>query len=1219
MSHISVLVSVIVLYLSLTLSGCMEYYVTPDSHNKTGCPIGKPCHSLKHYALNSSLLSNQENVSLLLLEGVHVLAHRRLIIFNTTELLIAGYRKAAVHIECRYHDCGIEIIDVTFLTIFQLKTKRNSQRLLIVVRVVRSALLQQLELDLLIIELIGETIDIDNSVLQMCWLTAACSPWYINNSIRPTKVTFLRSTLYSVSTKPSNDHNCTMYDLTLSFWRCTLFSNDDLLGVRDAIDLQFSKGSRVRLELKYTKYQGHMAVKPTLNNCVILIFDYCELIASESFINEFTSTIFITVEESWKTNNSVMVYIKDTNFTDSSTHVLTVEIPSLVTNRVNVTITNSILAHSLDISKTKTWEQSDSQPGVSFIYILLRNVTLQFVQHSIQYVQQPVIKVKYVNRMIMEDCKVINNRGTALEAYFSDITLSGNTVFANNTGKKGGALALYNSYIWLLEGANVSFINNRAEDVGGAIYVQQFSDTVLFSSEVSHCFFLMKNPNNYWNPVINMTGTIGMWFQNNYAEKGGDDIYGGTLHSPCMFLFPKSFLYEYWRYKRYTLDYIFHFNNSKTLSSITSEPKRVCLCDDQGLPRCADVEYILYKRVPPRYPGELFTVPAVVVGNDFGTTPGVVYSEILNSEGNVSLLQSQQVQEFKMHRKCVQLTYSVHSPLTTEISIKLSANHKSTIGWKSVRYLILEYSNNNKDISKDLLYRPVLIFVTLEDCPVGFIVTTATPYSCKCHPTLEENSITQCNITNHTGWVYRSGTVWVSAILGDNVTNGFVVHKYCPYNFCKPETTSLDLKFPNTQCVYNHSGILCGGCHGNLSLALGTSRCLPCSNSHVSLLIVFFLAGLALVFFIKVLDITVAKGTINGLVFYANIVWANKSIIFPTTETLHPFEQILQTFIAWLNLDLGIETCFIDGLDAYWKTWLQFVFPLYVWSITGVVIIASHYSTRASKIFGNNSVPVLATLILLSYAKLLRTIITSLGFSLLNYPEGTRVVWSFDGNVPYFSAAHTILFLVAVAALLILWLPYTTVLLTLQWLRRKSYLKPLRWINRWKPFFDAYFGQLKPKYHYWVGVLLLVRVALLILFATTSAILPRINILAIVIIGVLLLVHQVYTGSMYKVLYLSVLENSYIVNLTLLSATKLYIQADSPTNTPIIYTSIGIVFVQFLATLLYHTGIRINSVYVTYKRRHTDNTEVDRELRVVACAPHSMHYREPLLDSSVQD
>ena len=515
-----------------------------------------------------------------------------------------------------------------------------------------------------------------------------------------------------------------------------------------------------------------------------------------------------------------------------------------------------------------------------------------------------------------------------------------------------------------------------------------------------------------------------------------------------------------------------------------------------------------------------------------------------------------------------------------------------------------------------------MIDIPLEDCPTGFTLTTTPPYICTCHPTLEDNGITVCVISNHTGWVYRSGTVWVSDSFSVNETNTVVVHQYCPYDYCKPENISVDLKFPDIQCAFNHSGVLCGGCYGNLSLALGTSRCLPCDNRYVSLLIVFLFAGFVLVFFIKVLDLTVAKGTINGLIFYANIVWANKSILFPTTETLHPAQQILHTFIAWLNLDLGVETCFIDGLDAYWKTWLQFVFPLYVWSITGVVIIASHYSTRASKIFGNNSVPVLATLILLSYTKLLRTIITSLGFSLLNYPEGTRVVWSFDGNIPYFGAAHSILFLVALAALLLLWLPYTTVLLTLQWLRRKSYLKLLRWINRWKPFFDAYFGQLKPEHHYWVGLLLLVRVVLLVLFAATSAVVPRINILAIAVLGPSLFIYTSLRGLMYKSICLSIFEGSFIVNLTVLGVAKLYMLPNDPGHTPVVYTSIGVVFIEFLAIVIYHTWSRLKSTYLSYKRRHSEgeDTPTDRELRVVAAVPHNrMHYREPLLDSSVQE
>ena len=31
-----------------------------------------------------------------------------------------------------------------------------------------------------------------------------------------------------------------------------------------------------------------------------------------------------------------------------------------------------------------------------------------------------------------------------------------------------------------------------------------------------------------------------------------------------------------------------------------------------------------------------------------------------------------------------------------------------------------------------------------------------------------------------------------------------------------------------------------------------------------------------------------------------------------------------------IHLDLGIETCFYDGMDGYTKIWLQLAFPLYL-------------------------------------------------------------------------------------------------------------------------------------------------------------------------------------------------------------------------------------------------------------------------------------------------
>ena len=72
---------------------------------------------------------------------------------------------------------------------------------------------------------------------------------------------------------------------------------------------------------------------------------------------------------------------------------------------------------------------------------------------------------------------------------------------------------------------------------------------------------------------------------------------------------------------------------------------------------------------------------------------------------------------------------------------------------------------------------------------------------------------------------------------------------------------------------------------------------------------------------------------------------------------------------------------------------------------------------------GNNSVPVLATLFLLSYAKLFRTIITALSFTTLSTTHGSKAVWSADGNLDYLGPEHAPLFVVAAATLLFLWLP----------------------------------------------------------------------------------------------------------------------------------------------------------------------------------------------------
>ena len=152
---------------------------------------------------------------------------------------------------------------------------------------------------------------------------------------------------------------------------------------------------------------------------------------------------------------------------------------------------------------------------------------------------------------------------------------------------------------------------------------------------------------------------------------------------------------------------------------------------------------------------------------------------------------------------------------------------------------------------------------------------------------------------------------------------------------------------------------------------------------------------------------------LSGLVFYAN-VGVNCTVFLPVEPT-----NAFSIFIAWLNLDFGIE---YNGMDAYSKTWLQFVFPVYIWSLVGLMIAVSHLSCRFAKLLGNNPVSVLATLILLSYTP---TLFTALYITYLEYSGFNRIVWLYDANIDYFGEKHILVFVVAVLVFLFLFLLYT--------------------------------------------------------------------------------------------------------------------------------------------------------------------------------------------------
>ena len=731
-------------------------------------------------------------------------------------------------------------------------------------------------------------------------------------------------------------------------------------------------------------------------------------------------------------------------------------------------------------------------------------------------------------------------------------------IFSGNMGEgNGGALALYrrSTFQFVSHSATIKFIENRAGKRGGAIFVDDsgYIENNLPTVPLISC---------------HRQATPALYFINNTAKESGNEIFGGWIDWP----FKMSDIISSLNHTIPLLcdtKSVFSRLNDSDLSTVSSNPVRVCMCNN-STPNCNITTY-----TTTLYPGQSLQLEAVAVGQRYGTVSSTILADYTNSLTSLgSFARGQNIQA--VGRYCTPLQYTVMSSNAKETIYLHTENAFAIPNLQTGCDRCVLSEEKLQSILTDspdfkILFSNFTISVKLLVCPLGFLLIEKR---CTCHHTLVTNGLT-CNTSDFA--VYRPQTKWINATFEHTVNNtdyGILVHDYCPFDYCYNKDTSIKLESPQDQCDFNRSDILCGACRSNFSHVFGTSRCKRCSNLWVLLIVpTVILAGIALVAFLTILDLTVSIGIINGLIFYSNIVRANQAIFFPTKEN----NTFLNVFIAWLNLDLGVETCFYDGLDAYTITWLQFIFPFYIWLLVTLIIVSSHYSSTVSRWSGSNAVQVLATLFLLSYVKLLRLIITVFLSTVITYPDGyTRRVWLYDGNVDFLKGKHIPLFIAALMTLVVLTVPYTITLITIQWLQRhKSCKRVLFWVHKFKPIFDAHTGPYKSKHRYWTGVLLLFRVALLLIFTINLSGDPSVNLLAITVSILCFSMYFLYIGGPYESKLINLIEISFYFNACILSTTTIYRLKIESNSTAVTTVSTSIAFVIFMIIVFYHAIQRI--------------------------------------------
>ena len=810
---------------------------------------------------------------------------------------------------------------------------------------------------------------------------------------------------------------------------------------------------------------------------------------------------------------------------------------------------------------------------------------------------QPSVIAMYSSKenIVIRDCSFEANNITALTVVQSKVRISGNVSFTDNTAHRGAAMTFTRGGKMIVsEDSHITFKNNYARITGGAIYLTTTSSRIE-AYRGGHVFVITTE---CFLQVERGPTKHSLTFLNNRAGLGGNELYGGGLQDACndkCNLFPQ-------RTSETCLDEFLTVSDIKnsTLSNIhvSSDPSRVCLCVDEK-PDCLNIFKTIQTNGHGPYPGQTIEISAVVVGQNFGTVSGAVYAQLIISpfNNNTPKLSPGQDTQGVNHNSCNNLQYTINSPVENITIMLTSTKLKETFTvteqtFTETKKAYEEYKNNKRKtyFPQAILEYPVYINIPLEPCPPGFSITHKHPVTCDCVRQLRELPGVTCDIEDVT--IYRSGQVWVGQLKStfnetDNDQMNVVSARYCPFNYCKNGGIKIHLSHSHDQCNYNHSGVVCGECIHDLSLVLGSDQCLNCSNTYLLLLLPFAVAGVVLVAFIKLLDITVSSGFINSLIFYTNIVKVNEYIFLP-----HRTTNPITLFISWFNLDLGIETCFYDGLDAYAKAWLQFVFPFYLWCIAGLIIISARYSTRFARLTGNNSVPVLATLFLLSYAKLLRNVITILSYTTVDTAQCQKVVWSADGNIDYLGPQHIPLFTAAIATLILLWLPYTTLFLLAQWVCTINLSFITRMSMKLKPFLDAHYGPMTDKHRYWFGILLGVRIVILLISAASNF---SISAFSVCIAAGALVSYMAIGPPLYRNKHIAVFEVALFINLGLLGLTKFYVVSTDGNQTAATLTLLTVAFVQFLGLVLYRGYSTLKPVFTQYYQRLYNKEEEEED------------------------
>ncbi len=748
------------------------------------------------------------------------------------------------------------------------------------------------------------------------------------------------------------------------------------------------------------------------------------------------------------------------------------------------------------------------------------------------------------------------NNASVFLGIATDFYLTGKLLFMSNTALVGACFQLHSfSHIFLAEGANISFTNNHALSVGGAI--ASYSE----GNEFSMCFLQVTESYNM------STSNISVYFMNNSAQFAGDDIYGDQIYncfisSQCSKI-PKDL------YNKTIKTY--------NIKKIVSKPF-----------------FVRYSRKKSDslkfYPGGVISLCLKVVDKNDNSVPAYIFSSFSNDNTmNLRLNSSTLIYNNVKSTDCGQTFY-------------IRVNASSIIIKQIDLFLSTPYGTEYETVK-----------LKMKQCPSGFYLHKEQQ-KCVCHKCLNKIAVgtSACDIDGIESERIKTWVHCYDTSLNDS--NDGTTCKYseiCQKGYCSDTMLIKDINKPKKLCAGRRTNVVCGSCMGGYSVQMGSRKCAKCKNIYILLVPGFVLFGILLVFAIYLLNLTIDHGTIGGVIFYANVI--HLVIVLPPVKgTLaKTLTEVLYWFVTSINFELGSPVCFYHGMTDLHKQFIQFLFPLYMCLIVLSIVVISRRSIRLSNLTSHLSVQVLVTILHLTFARFLLSIIESFAFMQLHEtnfnssgqetnPSKISYVWLLSGDVHYGQHGHLALLIIAGILLLTVLLPYLALSIV------APFLYSNRWINRFKPAFDTMYAPYKDKYRHWFGYRLFTVWLVSITYAVTIGLNDHMT------NHVRTTILLAYTFSLmlqqpFKSIIINYLEIWLSANVTLCGILEMHEYKDST----IYYSKIALIFMAFVTScivLLYHLILALKRLpclnKITSKTRkfrfNSINDETEPTLRALS-------------------